>query len=310
MNHARCALARRLPCAALLCSSVLCIQAFADTSLESDAAYLQLPRLVRKSENQKKIRDGAYEAVPLRPGQGAKQRIRNEVGYIEVEPTALWSQKLRQQNGGANYVTIALTASSGTCIEVGGASIIVEQSQRHPSYAAIHVADVSVEGGHETPWLLFGGARMALLDRLTIMVDRRSNTWAMWIQDSLVFAGLPLAAMSGNGNEIQINGGKAGAWVSGIVCSDENPFFKDDNDNTVPDDFEMEALGMLLDRQAPNETLNALRRAWFADGASRRPSSFKFCGLLPDRFPDACSPDGEPVHGMLDGLKFGAPRTN
>jgi hypothetical protein len=288
------------------------MQAHGDASYPPGNSGLQLPRLVQKPSRPgaSRIPDGAYETLDLLPDEHAKQRVRNNVAYIEVEPTVRWTQKLRRQRAGANYVTVSLTASSGTRIELGGVALLIEQSDKHAEYAAVRVDGMSLPGGHETPWLPYNGTRMALLDLVTLMVDDRKGTWAMWLHDSLVFAGLPLNAKDDGENVIRIRGGRTGAWVYGIVCSDENPLFDDANDNTVPDDFEKVAIGELLENGASNATVNILRRAWFEDRASREPSSFGFSGLWPDSFPAGCSPEGEPVHGMLDGLKFGAATSN
>jgi hypothetical protein len=109
---------------------------------------------------------------------------------------------------------------------------------------------------------------------------------------------------------MQITAGKAGAWVCGVVCSDKNPLFEDENDNAVPDDFESEALDRLLKKYGGQLQMSALRREWNEERRSRPASEFVITTPLPDSFPDDCDPQGEFVHGMDGGLKFGREKNN
>ena len=160
------------------------------------------------------------------------------------------------------------------------------------------------------PWLLFGGTRMAALNIVTVKVDRQARTWTMWFRDVLVAVDMPLVDSDGGAPQIRVTAGKGGAWLCGLVCSDENPLFEDANDNGVPDDFEMKILGKLLSKDASVQTRANLRLAWDEEKSSRPPSEFVLTTPLPDSFPEGCSPEGQMVHGMTGGLKFGAPKKN
>lgn len=189
-------------------------------------------------------------------------------------------------------------------------ALTVEQSQRDATYAAIQATGTDGVISREMPWMLFDGARMAGLEIVTVKVDRRAGTWAMWFRDFLVLADMPLGDPRGGPSRIEITAGKAGAWLCGLVCSDENPLFEDANDNTVPDDFEQAALGWLLDERASAQTRTTLKAAWLEERLSRPPSEFILTTPLPDSFPENCDPEGQFVHGMINGLKFGAPKIN
>lgn len=301
----------------LLCSALLYASVFTPLALGNESpiailrnAPLSLPRLAVDAHKlgKKPVRVEAFEVLSLSPGQRAKQKERGGSAYLEIEPGAEWQQSLRTQRVGANYVTFALNASVGTKIDIGGATVVLATSERDASYAAIRADDRGGNIDHEMPWLLFGGARMAPLDIVTVKLDRKSGTWAMWFRDTLVAADMPLAARQGVAAQIHITAGKAGAWLCGLVCSDENPLFEDANDNAVPDDFEQEILGELLHGNASDRVRAGLRQAWQEAKSSQPRSEFLLTTPLPDSFPEDCAPEGQFVHGMEGGLKFGAPK--
>ena len=301
---------------ALVCSTLFCISAFVTTVLGDPQAILvlrsaplSLPRLAPEDAKlgNKPLRNEAYEVLTLVPGQQTSSKQRGGAAYLEIEPKVEWQQKLRNQRDSVNYVSFSLYASLGTQIDVGGASLVIEQSDRDPSYAAIQAADPQDKIiHHEMPWMLFGGARMAPLYIVTVMLDRKAGTWAMWFRDMLVAVDMPLSPKL-DAAQIRITAGKAGAWFCGLVCSDENPLFEDANDNGVPDDFEQKLLGAVLSKSASEQTQANLRLAWDEARKSRPPSEFFLTTPLPDSFPNDCSPEGTIVHSMTGGLKFGAP---
>lgn len=314
MNPARCVCStkhRALLSAALLGLAAILPQAHGNESPIAilSKAPLSLPRLAPESHKlgQKPVRGEAFEVLNLEPGQRAKQKARGGATYLEIEPGADWQQKLRNQRAGANYVSFTLNASLDTRINIGGATLVIEQSQRDVTYAAVQASGTDRKINHEMPWMLFGGARMAGLEIVTVKLDRQAGTWAMWFRDFLVAADMPLGGGSGR---IEITAGKAGAWLCGLVYSDENPLFEDANDNTVPDDFERQLLGELLDVREFGQIQHALRAAWLEAKLSRPPSEFILTTPRPDSFPEDCDPEGQFVHGMIGGLKFGTPKKN
>jgi hypothetical protein len=304
---------RALACSLLLGVSLLGPRAFGvESPIEIlSKAPLSLPRLAREADKlgHKPVRDEAFEVLGLSPSGKAKQKARSGASYLEIEPGAEWQQKLRNQRSGANYVTFTLNASVGTQIDIGGATLGVESSEKDQGFAAIRAKGTDKSINHEMPFLLYGGARMAALDIVTVKVDRKAGTWAMWFRDSLVAADMPLAGRPGNA-QIRITAGKGGAWLCGLVCSDENPLFEDTNDNAVPDDFERKVVGKLLSADSAEQSWAVLRAAWVDEKQTRPPSEFVLTAPLPDSFPADCAPEGQVVHGMAGGLKFGAPKKN
>jgi hypothetical protein len=307
---------RALLCSALLFTSVGSSQAFGAESKLSVLrdAPLSLPRLAAKAQEigVKAIKHEAFEVLDLASSEHAKQKSRKGADYLEIEPGAQWERNLRRQGPGANYVTFTLNASVGSIIDVAGASISVEPSQQDGSYAAIraNVSDAGNEIHYEVPLMLYDGARMAPLNIVTVKIDRKKQSWAMWFRDTPVAADIPLDTQGGSAPKVRIAAGPRGAWLCGLVCSDENPLFEDANNNEVPDDFERTVLGNLMDETASAPSLAALRAAWQEVKMSLPPSEFLLTTAQPDSFPDWCAPDGAPVHGMPYGLKFGAKKTN
>lgn len=313
MNTAHCVSIRTLLLPALLCASAYAPQALGNESTISILrnAPLSLPRLASEADllGHKPVRGDAFEVLGLSSGWHAPLKARGGATYLEIGPGVEWQQRLRNQRAGANYVSFTLNASIGSKIDIGGATLSIEPSQQDPSYAAIAASGTDRKIRHEVLLMLFGGARMATLDIVTVKVDRRSGTWDMWFRDSLVAADMPLADRQG-ASQISITAGKAGAWLCGLICSDENPLFEDANDNTVPDDFERKMLDSLLSQDASEQSRTTLRLAWREERRSRPPSLFVLTTPLPDSFPEVCAPEGEIVHGMTGGLKFGPAKKN
>ena len=303
---------------ALVYSALLCVLAFVPIVLGDPStvailrsAPLSLPRLSAATDKLglKPIRAEAFEVLRLSTAEHAKQKLRGSAAYLEIEPGVVWQQKLRNQRAGANYVSFTLNASLATQIDIGGASVVIEQSEKDQTYAAVQTTTPGRSIHHEMPWMLFGGARMATLDIVTVKVDRQAHTWAMWFRDTVVAEDMPLASQD-SVPQIRITAGKGGAWLCGLVCSDENPLFEDTNDNAVPDDFELRILGNLLSKNASEQTKANLRLAWDEEKRSRPPSEFVLTTPQPDSFPVWCAPDGAPVHGMVGGLKFSSAKKN
>jgi hypothetical protein len=310
MKIARCVATRRLLCAALLCAPAFMPRAFGDQPPIDilSKAPLSLPRLAPDARKLGKtpIKAEAFESSPLAPGPHSRQNSRNGIVFLEIEPAGEWRQKLRFRHAPVTYVSFTLNGSIGTSIHLAGANLAIEQSDQDAAYAAIKATGLHERSAHETPWLLFGGARMAALNIVTVKIDRQRHKWSMWFRDALVADDIPLADGGDASPEIAVVAGKAGAWLCGIVCSDENPLFEDANNNTVPDDFEQRMLGRLLAPDAADQSHAVLREAWRDELQTRPPSHFLLTTPLPDSFPDNCSPDGQVVHNMAAGLKFGA----
>jgi hypothetical protein len=269
-------------------------------------APLSLPRLTTEAGalGKKPVSGNAYEVLRLTPHDHSREKMAGGPSFLEIDPSTEWRQKLRNRRPDANYVSFTLSASLGSKIDIGGAILRIDQSEKDPAYASITANGDERIMNHETPWLLFGGARMAMLEIVTVKLDQKSKTWDLWFRDSLVAKDLPLETSRGN-ESFLLTTGKAGAWLCGLVCSDENPLFEDSNDNSVPDDFETEKLGKLLPANTSHQSVAALTDAWLLKKRTLPPSVFVLTTTPPSSFPDSCDANGAVVHGMNAGKKFG-----
>ena len=69
----------------------------------------------------------------------------------------------------------------------------------------------------------------------------------------------------------------------GLVMSDENPLFEDENENGIDDRFERQRrAGTLLARNSPAVLRSALARDWMADQRATPPPAL----ILPQPQPD------------------------
>jgi hypothetical protein len=275
-------------------------------------APLSLPRLSPQAHllGEKPLHKDAFEVLEiasLPDSDKAKLDERHGVPYLQIEGGEIWHQKLKSHSSRVSYITFTLNGSIGTKINIGGASLVVEPSERDLAYAAIKTRGPSGRIIHETPWLLYNGRRMAPLSIVTIQVNRKSHTWSIWFRDMLLASDIPLETQTHSIEDFEVVAGKGGVWLCGLVNSSENPLFEDFNDNAVPDEFEEKTLGRKLEGDATSAAKNSLRKEWLKDKLARAPAQFVLTSPLPDNFPEDCAPEGEFVHGMQGGLKFGAP---
>ena len=153
---------------ALVYSALLCVSAFASQAFGTESpiwvlskAPLSLPRLAPEADKlgKKPVRGEAFEVLGLSATQHAKQKERGGATYLEIEPGAGWQRNLRRKGVGASYVTFTLNASVGTMIDIGGATVSIEPSQKDGSYAAIYSGGTAKPINHEVPLMLFEGRR-------------------------------------------------------------------------------------------------------------------------------------------------------
>ncbi len=311
MNTAPRALIRTLLLAALPLVTVSAQPSLTESEVISALwdAPLSLPRLSHNAHRlgSKPVDRDTFEVMSLSEEKHANVKSRGGTPYLEISPNDAWVQKLRFRGDGVSYVSFTLNASIGTVVNIGGAAFTIGQSVRDPAFASVSPVGSKVRINQEMPWLLYSGKRMAPLNIVTVKIDHKTSTWAIWFRDMLMANDVPITR-DGAPNSIKITAGKGGAWLCGLVSSDENPLFEDVNSNTVPDKFERDMLGRLLEPNAPEQTKASLRAVWLEERISRPASRFVLNAPLPDSFPELCSPEGEFVHGMTGGMKFGPRR--
>jgi len=298
----------------------VCVGAIARSQAEASNGHhpMGLPRLAglpAKAGDRPMDRDKfevfAIAASAEVSGANDTIRTRRSVAYIDVSPGKEWSRTLRSQHPGANYVTFAVNCSIGTEIHLGSVKLAVLRSTADSMYGAVMYRAGPLDQdnwkplNYETQLLPFAGTMMASLAPITLKLDTIRGRWSVWLSDSLLADDLPLASPTGeNAANMTVKAGSGGAWVWGIACSDENPLFEDSNHNAVPDDFEVSQIGQLMPADVSAESQKLLKQACLDERESRPPSTFDVVMPPPDFIPELCGPNGAPVHGMANSLRY------
>jgi len=207
------------------------------------------------------------ELLPV--GRGAlTKKSKDTTDYLVLETGSEWSRPLRGSTKGVRFVSFHLYASQSTVIHVGGAHLGVTAS---PSggYIQIMVDDTSAGAAEWKELNLhvlfqkYEGRLLAALPILTVRLDAAAGIWDLFSGASLVAENLPLFANKSDARDFVVKAGSSGAWVLGLVMSDENPLFEDENENAIDDVFEKQKqFGRLLAKNAPAALRSQLAREW------------------------------------------------
>lgn len=232
----------------------------------SDAASLGLPRVKGRiaahslSSNRFQSEDLAADAA-----QGTRRSQRGRLDVLELSAAASFSRPLRAGRNDLSFLSFGLQGSLGTVVDVGGVKIgVTESAMVNKDYAQVMVRSGDEEwmpSGINIPFRKFDGALMAMLPVITIRLDPASGVFDLYSGTRLARSGIPYTADSGR-RQIVVTAGSEGAWLTGLVQSDDNPLYVDANANGVDDDFEQAHLGKLLDADATKADRMDLLKAW------------------------------------------------
>lgn len=248
----------------------LTVGAAAPAPTPTSAPTLELPRLKRQGK-----------APPVAPLQRAKVTLddlsiegtadakaaRDQgLNYLAVDPGKQINRPLRGALNEVTFVSFFVYASVGSSIEVGGAQLSIVAGQK-PGLAQLLLGPVTTAqaSAHELACAVklerHGNASLAPLPILTVRLDPVLETWDVFLFERLLLAGLPLD-VSKREKKFTISAGSEGAWLLGLVSSDENPLFVDANGNGVEDVFERNKLGTLLGSNAAGPARSELQSAF------------------------------------------------
>ena len=167
-----------------------------------------------------------------------------KVDYLTVDGGSGWSSEIRGGAKDTTFVSFFLLASAGTAIDVAGAKILVRGGTA-PDTVQLQIGRPGQTG---MQWRNFGGpvrveryrgAELAALPVLTLRLDGSAGIWDLFVGGRLGAADLPLRALpAGASREFQVHAGAEGARVCGLISSDDNPLFADENRNGIEDGFE------------------------------------------------------------------------
>lgn len=144
------------------------------------------------------------------------------------------------------FVSFSVYGSVGTIVEAGGARLGIVDSDVD-GYAQLAVDENSKWRllGIHVPLKKFEGNWLAAFQVLTVRLDRADGSWDLYHNAKLVAEDLPFDA-SIKHNQFVVKAGEEGAMINGLLQSDVNPLYADENGNGVDDTFERQKRGRLL----------------------------------------------------------------
>lgn len=236
------------------------------------------------------------EALTLPPGAaGLRSQTQHGVSYLVLDGGREWSRPLRGSPQEIVFVSFVLNAGISTAIDIAGAQLRIEASAT-AGFADVVVGNAASTGasdgrrpGYRVRLDTFGGQALAPLPLFTVRLDPKAGVWDIFSGFHPVALHLPLSTGDGNGTrKLSVKAGDAGAWICGLVVSDENPLFADANSNGIDDAFEIEKRGSLAKAGEPSAERKALVTEW-RRARPTQPKVLRFPRPLPDRFVAALS---------------------
>lgn len=223
-----------------------------------------------------------------RPGADPK------VNFLAIDGGTGWSSSIRGGAKDTTFVSFFLLVSAGTAIDVAGAKILVRAGTA-PNTVQMQIGRPGKTG---MQWRNFGGpvrterygrAALAALPVLTLRLDGSAGIWDLFVGGRLGAADLPLRALPAEATrEFHIHAGADGARVCGLISSDDNPLFADENHNGIEDGFERQRNNGVLLTQ-PGRARTQLAQSSQQDQQARRVATQPWSVRRPQ-------PDGKPVN--------------
>lgn len=221
-------------------------------------------------------------------GKGIKREQRDDTSFLAIDAGSTWSRPVRGAPNDVVFASFAVHASVGTEIRVGGAWLRVGPGTK-AGYLDLLSAVTGENGAIEWKPLryssrlgIFDGRELAILPVLTVRLDQANGIWDLFSGVRLVAGSRSLITGEKSARKFAVEGGTAGAWVCGIVLSEENPLFADANANGFPDNLETAIKGNLLPA-----TISLIERQAFAEEWRRTdrttPPVFRLARPQPDR---------------------------
>ena len=207
-----------------------------------------------------------FEIDALNVKESASIRIsrKGNVDIVVLKGAAVLSRPMRAKKGELSFISFGLLGSLGTIVDVGGAKIGVGESSLINGYANIMV---SRDGGDwvatplNVPFRRYDGSRLATLPVLTIRLSPVDGIFDLYANSQLLVEGIDYTATANN-RQIRFIAGVGGANLMGLVQSDENPLYLDQNRNGIDDDFELAHTGALAKKNSTKQDLKMLHSEW------------------------------------------------
>ena len=129
----------------------------------------------------------------------------------------------------------------------------------------------------------YGGKTMAALPTLTVRLEPDTNTWDLYAGSRLLADNLPLIVAKKTDRRFALRAGNEGAWLTGLVFSDENPLYEDANANGIDDRFELQTRGALLAADTPVALRSFFAQQWKESQRRKAPPALHVSRPHPDR---------------------------
>jgi hypothetical protein len=232
----------------------------------NNTSSFHLPQLSTKNSDSNLSGGSEFEvdSLNLSGSTNLRKKSQGSVEYIELDSGTELARNLRSRKDDLGYVSISAFGSSGTEIEVGSVKLRVAESITVPGLASVLV---SADGSNwtSTPLNLsrkvYEGNELVSLPVLTIRLDPAAGVFDVYANARMLIGGIAYTPASRD-RKFRITAGEQGALLMGLVQSDINPFYVDENNNGVDDDFEMADQGELLASNASRSKRRSLIKAW------------------------------------------------
>lgn len=249
----------------------------------------------------------ANDAAPLAAGNftvddlsatgvaGANKAKKNNVDYLALDAGKEWSRPLRGNGKDVTFVSFQVCASLSTIIDIAGARLGLTVSPVSDSLQVMF--DDSATGVLQWKSLnshvstgKYDGKNFAALPTLTVRLDPHAGTWDLYSGSRLLADNLPLIESKKSDRRFLVRAGTEGAWITGLVLSDENPLYEDANANGIDDTFEKQKRGALLPTTATTVERKLLAQQWKEAQRVKAPPALHISRPQPDGVTTAAEP--------------------
>lgn len=274
----------------LVCNAVLVVFSLASASAASvPEDSLGLLRLrIGKGKSAAAVSDDKVSTDPLVDSAQAMRKTRNDRPYLQVEGTQKWQGNLRGTPNEATFASFLVYGGSGTVIDVGPARLGWVASgidgQLQLMYDHVQARSAAWRPlNYHMPLERFDQVPLVAAPVLTVFVDPVAGLWHLFASGRAIAVNLPIVAERKNDRKFTVTAGRDGAWICGLVLSDQNPLYVDANVNGIDDQFETQTRGALLAMSAALAERVALAADWQRWQVRFRPTIASMHRPLPDR---------------------------
>ena len=230
----------------------------------------------------------AVDALPANGIAGVSKAQKDNLDTLVLDAGKEWSRPLRGSGREVTFASSQVYGSQTTIIEIGGArlgltagpipgSLQLMFDNSAAGTLAWKSLNVHVSTGK------YSGKNFAALPTLTVALDPAAGVWHLYSGSRLLADHLPLIAAKRDNRQFTVKAGTEGAWLCGLVLSDENPLYEDANFNGIDDVFERQKLGALLPAGAAIPTRQQLAQDWKAAQRAKAPPALFVKRPMPDR---------------------------